>query len=158
MDVPAKIRTRDENHLVATWDRVLLAIWHLHPLADAIAALNRTAVAFLEERSTPSSMVMIIEPQSPTPGHDGRAELVRLTKDIIPRMATGIVVAEGGGFRTATVRSVATALTVLAPHKVPLKFAGTVDEAAALVAPHLSRDVDANAFRRAVAELRARPA
>ena len=52
-------------------------------------------------------------------------------------MAVAVKVPEGGGFRSAMVRGVGVALTVLAPHKAPFKFAGSVAEGAQQLARFL---------------------
>ena len=54
-------------------------------------------------------------------------------------------------------RGVGVALTVLAPHRVPFKFASTVEEASTLIAPFLAASTGgAAALASAVAEVRKR--
>lgn len=54
-------------------------------------------------------------------------------------MVLAVVVAEGGGFRAALVRGVGIALSTMMPHRVPFKFVSEVEEALALLGPHLSK-------------------
>jgi hypothetical protein len=56
---------------------------------------------------------------------------------VVPRLASAVLVAEGGGFRAALVRGVGVALTVLVPHRVPFKFCSGVQEGLKQIAPAL---------------------
>jgi hypothetical protein len=151
----AVFRARDAGHCVATWYGVFLVIWRLETAASAVANMNRVLRAFMEEHPDPRTMVMIVESTSRVPGAGARSEFAVLSRDLVPKMALAVAVPEGGGFRVATVRSVAIALTVLLPHKVPFKFVDTVDQASAAIAPHLSAATGgAAAFTRAVVAMR----
>jgi hypothetical protein len=157
VQVDAVFRARDADHCVATWHTVFIVVWRFETAASAVANMNRVLRAFMEEHPGPLTMVMIIEPTSRVPGAGARSEFAVLSRDLVPRMALAVIVPEGGGFRVATVRSVAIALTVLLPHKVPFKFVDTVDQASAAIAPHLQEATGgAAAFARAVAAMRAK--
>jgi hypothetical protein len=157
VDVDAVLRARDADHCVATWHGVFVVVWRFETAAIAVANMNRVLRAFMEEQPDPVTMVMIVESTSRVPGARARSEFAVLSRDLVPKMALAVAVPEGGGFRVATVRSVAIALTVLLPHKVPFKFVDTVDQASVAIAPHLREATGgAAAFTRAVAAMRAR--
>jgi hypothetical protein len=76
-------------------------------------------------------------------------------REIAPFMKEQIVVAEGSGFRSALVRSIGVALSAISPKSLPFKFASGIDEAAALIRPHLSAAAGgSDGLKRALAELR----
>jgi hypothetical protein len=139
----------------ATWDRVLLSIWRLTATEPSFLELSRVARAFIAEESRPVSYLSIVEASAPPPPDAARQELAKFSRDIVPKMAAAVIVAEGGGFRSAFVRGVGITLTMLMPHKVPFKFASTVKEGAALIGPHLSPSSGgAEGLVRAIADLR----
>ena len=100
--------------------------------------MSRVAREFMAEESRPVSYLSIVEASAPPPPDVARQELAKFSRDIVPKMAAAVIVAEGGGFRSAFVRGVGITLTMLMPHRVPFKFAGTVKDGAALIGPHLS--------------------
>ena len=81
--------------------------------------------ALLAERRRDVTYISVIERSSPAPSDTVRRELATWSRDVVTKLAVAAMVAEGGGFKNALVRGVGVALTLLAPHKVPFKFAGT---------------------------------
>ena len=138
MAAPAVIRSSDGEHYILSWDLVVVQLWRGTPSVTSVAAANRTIRACIAEHREQTNLLLIIEAGSPVPDLAARRELLRLTRDIIPTMSIAVAVAEGGGFRAATVRSVGIALTALFPHKMPLQIVDTVAHAAPRFAPHLS--------------------
>jgi hypothetical protein len=155
VDAAAIVRVRDADHCVATWHRVFISVWRFRTPSGAIANMLRLLRAFMAEHGDPVTMVMIIESTSGVPDAGGRAELAALSRDLVPKMSVAVIVPEGGGFRVATVRGVAIALTVLMPHKVPFKFVDTVSQASVVIAPYLRKATGGPAaFASAVATMR----
>jgi hypothetical protein len=134
---PPKIRVVDRDHCVATWDRVLLQIWRLEVTAAAVDNLYKIGRLFVSEHQVPLNMLTIVEATSPAPSDKVRASLSTFYRELSPNMKEQIIVAEGSGFRAALVRSVGIALSTIAPRSLPFKFVGSVDEAAAMIRPHL---------------------
>jgi hypothetical protein len=132
------IRAIDRDHCVAVWDRVLVQVWHLATTPAAVRQLNVIARALLAETCSPISSIAIVEPTSPPPDDAVRTLLSKFYRDLAPRMNEQLVVAAGGGFRGAIVRAVGLTLSTLAPRTLPFRFVGTLAEATALIAPHLS--------------------
>jgi hypothetical protein len=150
------IRAVDANHGVATWERTLIQVWHGPGTPLALANVNEVARAFIAEvRSGPITSLYIVEPSSPPPSDVARRELATFSRELVPKMALAVIVAEGGGFRAALVRGVGIALTTLMPHRVPFKFVNEIEEALTLLAPHLSRSAGGvDGLREALGELR----
>jgi hypothetical protein len=158
MDIRATVRAEDADHCIAVWNRTLIQLWRFATSGPAVSGMNRIARALLAEEGGPVTSIGIVEPTSDVPGAEARAELARFSRDFASRMALAVMVAEGGGFRGAIVRSVGVALTRLAPHKVPFKFVDTVEQGAMALAPHLPEATGGpSALMRAIAELRATP-
>ena len=157
-------KTRTPAHVIAQDDAFCLARWYdtglsVYRGAATVAHVQQT-IALCEQMLRDSSkritFVSIIERTSPAPAESTRRQLASWSSNQVPRMAAAVLVAEGGGFRGALVRGVGVALTALAPHKVPFKFASTVVEAGDLLAPHISSaHGGALELRLAIAELRA---
>lgn len=157
--VPAKLLVAERNYFIATWDRVFLHVWHFELTTEALANLSRFSRAFVQENSEPISNLSIIEPSSPPPPEQLRNRLSAFYRELAPHTKHQLVVAEGGGFRLALIRSVGLALSALAPKSMPFRFTSRVEEAAALIGPYLSPTAGGAAgLLSAVAELRSSPA
>jgi hypothetical protein len=133
------VRVVDQDHCVALWDRVLIQVWHFATTGSAVAQLDTIARAYIAQLKQPISSIAIVEHTSPPPGDEVRGLLSKFYRDLAPQMSQQIVVADGGGFRGAIVRAVGLTLSTLSPGTLPFRFVGSLDEATALVAPHLSR-------------------
>jgi hypothetical protein len=84
-----------------------------------------------------------------------RKELSAFFKELAPQMRHQLFVGEGSGFRAALVRGVGLAVSTIAPSLLPFKFAGSLDEAAVIIAPQLSPKAGgAEGLKAAVAFLR----
>jgi hypothetical protein len=144
----------DEDHCVATWDRLLIQIWRLEAPVDAVTRLHRIARAFMADRSRRVSSLAIIEPTATPPSQSARAALSKFYREIAPDVGMAIVVPEGGGFRAAFVRGVGITLSTLAPRTLPFKFVGTVADASVLLGPHLSPAGDTRTLLDQIAGIR----
>jgi hypothetical protein len=149
------IRALDSSHGVATWESTLIQVWRGRGSPEAIAGVNLIARSFVTEARQPITSLYVVEPSSPPPGDLARQELAAFSREIVPKMALAVIVAEGGGFRAALVRGVGITLTAFMPHRLPFKFVGDVDEALTLLRPHLPlRAGGVEGLRGALAELR----
>jgi hypothetical protein len=133
------IRTIDHRHCVASWDRVLILLWRREATVEAVQSLLRVGRVFITENAGHlGSILSVIESQSPPPADSVRRQISVCYRELGPGMRYNIVVAEGGGFRAAIVRGVGLTVSAFAPSLLPFKFASSVDEAAAIIAPGLS--------------------
>jgi hypothetical protein len=152
---PVIIQAVDAERCVGTWNRTVIQIWRKTVAPEAVIEMNWTAGRLLAQAGDPVTCLFVVEPSSPPPNDGARKELARFSRDIVPRMALAVIVAEGGGFRAALVRGVGVALTTLAPHRVPFKFVNTVDIAMGLLKPHISLAAGGTeGLRSALAEMR----
>jgi hypothetical protein len=150
------IQAVDAAHASAIWARTVIVVWRGTPSLDRVQALNRFGRRFVGEGPGAATCLYIVEPSSPPPGDVARRELAVFSREIASKMALAVIVAEGGGFRASLVRGVGIALTALMPHRVPFKFVHDVEEALALLAPHLlPTSGGAAALEAAAAEVRA---
>ena len=153
----ARIVAQDGDYFAAAWHETLLTVFRGACTLQHVLRINEACKALLDERRADVMYLSIIERSSPPPSDTVRRELATWSRDTVTRMAVAVVVAEGGGFKNALVRGVGVALTVLAPHKVPFKFASSVEEASTLIAPFLSQSAGGAAdLVLAVAEVRNR--
>jgi len=142
--------------IIGTWDRLLLAIWRGEATSEAAQKLLKAGRDFVAARGAhPVNYLAIIESRSPPPADKVRKELSACFREFAPAMKHQIFVGEGSGFRAALVRGVGLAVSTLAPSLLPFKFAGSLDEAALTIAPHLSTQAGgAEGLKAAVAQLR----
>ncbi len=130
--------TVDENHALATWDRVLIQLWRGPVTQFAASNLRVQTRKFQDQSQVPICSLAIVEPTSPAPADELRRDLSSFYRENAQKMVKQVVVAEGGGFRAALVRGVGIALSTLAPQMLPFKFVSSVGEAATVLEPHLS--------------------
>lgn len=134
--VESRIIAKDADYCVAVWHRTVIHIWRGEPTGPAVARLVEACKSLLASGSD-VTCVGVIERSSPAPDEAARTALARWSRDVVPKMAGAVFVAEGSGFRAALVRGVGVALTTLVPHRVPFKFFGTIGEALQQVVPKL---------------------
>lgn len=133
------IRAFDGNHLVATWDNVLIQIWSGEVRPQAVEGIMEIERALIGEKgSAPLGLVFIVEQTSPQPSETARAALSTFFRDLSPSFVHRLVVAEGSAFRIASVRSVGVQLSSLCPEPIPFTFTNSVQQTAELIAPVLS--------------------
>lgn len=161
METPAVIHADDGDYCLATWDRTLIMIWRRASKESAVTkacALGRTFAAKHGDKIT---VLVIVEPESEIPGSEARAEFARFARETGTKAACCVVVPEGGGFRSALVRSIFGGIGALLRQAFPFKFAESIDAALKLLEPHFSPAAGgAEALRRALGKMRAtlRPA
>jgi hypothetical protein len=157
LSVAALVRALDDAHVVGVWGATLIQIWRGAPTAIRTAEMNRIAAELVASSQHPVSSLFIVERRSPTPDDAARKNLAAFSRDIVSRMSISVVVAEGGGFRGALVRSVGVALTTVLTHSSKFRFVDDVHGAAELIEPHLERGTGgARALLTAADELRAK--
>lgn len=135
-----EIRAIDQNHAVATWDRVLLQIWRGEATPRSVQELGEIGKVLLAAHAGYACCSLsIIEAKSPPPNEHVRPLLSTVYRELATGMRHQLFVAEGSGFRAAIVRGVGLAVSAIAPALLPFKFASSAEEAAATIAPSLSR-------------------
>jgi hypothetical protein len=149
-----RIVVKDAEHCIAVWDDIVFEVWRGPATLLGSSQMIQTCEELLASGGN-VSFFAILEPTSPPPTERVRATLAKWSREVVPRMEAAVVVAEGGGFRSAIVRAVCTALTLLAPHSVPFKFVTTVEEGLRLLmAPTPSRRRDRDQLYAIVSEVR----
>ena len=127
----------DRDFFVAQWQRTVISVYRGAPTVEHVASITAACRSLLKINEEPVTYLGVVERTSPAPTEPVRRELAQWSRDIVTKMSVAVMVAEGGGFRSALVRGVGVALTVLTPHRVPFKFAGSVAEGAELLARFL---------------------
>jgi hypothetical protein len=133
------IRALDANHCVATWDNVLIQIWRSEVTIQAAAGLTELACDMLASRgSTPLGLAFVVEETSPPPTDQARVLMSAFFRNLSPNFTHRFVIAEGGSFRMALVRSVGVDLSNLGPQPIPFTYTNSIQQTAELIAPVLS--------------------
>lgn len=151
-EVNIQITLKDPDHCIATWHQTVIEVWRGVPTATGVRHMMKTCEKLLATGRGDVTYLAIVERSSPAPPERVRPVLAQWSREIVPRMAGAVIVAEGGGFRSALVRGVGIALTALLPHKIPFKFSGTLDEGANLLASFVPASVGGVTALRAAAE------
>src|SRR4051812_29303563 len=131
------VRVVDDIHVVGVWGATLIQIWRGAPTKALTLEANGIAEALIASSSVSVSSLFIVEARSPPPDDETRKALAAFSRDIVSRMSISVVVAEGGGFRSALVRGVGVALTMILPHSSKFKFVNDVSSGVQLIEPHL---------------------
>jgi len=135
--VSARVVAQDSDYFVAVWHETVFTVFRGPATLQHVLEISQTCKALLAENRGAVTYLSVIERSSPAPTETVRHELAIWSRDVVSKLAVAVMVAEGGGFKNALVRGVGVALTVLLPHKVPFKFASSVEEGAVLVAQFL---------------------
>ncbi len=93
----ARVREQDREYCVATWQRTVFAIFRGEATLANIGTISKVCLAELAAGAGPVTYVGVIERSSPAPSETVRKELANWSRDIVPRMACSVMVAEGGG-------------------------------------------------------------
>jgi hypothetical protein len=153
----ALIRVQDDAHVVAVWGSTLIQIWRGAPTNLLTGEVNRIASGIVAASVHPISSLFIVERGSPAPDDEARKNMATFSRDIVSRMSISVVVAEGGGFRSALVRAVGVTLTTILPHSSKFRFVNDVSSAVQLIEPHLKPGTGgARGLLEATNELRAK--
>ena len=133
------IRALDENHCIATWDNVLIQVWHGEATVHGVASLIEAAQDLTARKaSTPLGLAFVVERTSPVPTDQVRVLMSAFFRDLSPNFTHRFVVAEGGSFRRALVRSIGVDLSNLGPEPIPFRYTESIQQTAELIAPVLS--------------------
>lgn len=152
----ARIVFKDPDFCIAVWQQTVIHVWRGAPTPENVATMVRTCNELLGNGRGPVTNLGIVERSSPPPEQPVRAALAEWSRDVVPKMAGAVLVAEGSGFRAALVRGVGLALTTLMPHRIPFKFVGSLEEAVEHLAPKLRpASGGAPALKTVVEQLRA---
>jgi hypothetical protein len=134
-----KVMTKADDHIVAMWQRTVIEVWRGVPTVEGSEAMMSACEQAIAQYPKDTSFIAVLERTSPPPTEPVRKVLARWSSDIVPRMAVAVLVSEGSSFRSAIVRGVGVALTLLAPHRIPFKFCSSVEEGVGVVEPYLGK-------------------
>ena len=161
MAEPAKIIELTDDHIVATWQNVVILVWKRETTTAALDALRKAHDQVAAKHEGAVFLLTIVEERAPMPPSATRDALAGFLKMLERSVELSAVVHEGAGFRAAAVRSVVTGVSLVARLPYPHKVFATVAEAAAWFGPNSRRNLKAwhpKALIDSVAELRARAA
>ncbi|HEY3493687.1 MAG TPA: hypothetical protein VGK73_03330 [Polyangiaceae bacterium] len=133
----ARIVFKNSDFCLAVWQQTVIYIWRGPSTLENLAMKVQACNELIANGRGPVTCIGIVERSSPPPEAPVRAALAAWSRDVVPKMAGAVLVAEGSGFRASLVRGVGLALTTLMPHRIPFKFVATVEEAVAHLAPKL---------------------
>jgi hypothetical protein len=157
VETPAAIQVDDADYCIATWDRTLIIIFRRETPESAATKVCSAGRALLAKHGAGASVLFIVEAASAIPGSGARSEFARFTRETAAKVACCVVVPEGGGFRSALVRSIVVGLAALLRQSFPYRFVDDLDSAIRLLGPHLSPTSGGHeALRAAMIDLRAR--
>jgi hypothetical protein len=156
VDVIANIRAHEASYCFSTWHDTFIQVWSGTTTIEGAIKQESLSRDFVAERGPGRGVtLLVVEHSSSPPTGEILERFSRYTRDVIPSMAIAVGVADGGGFRMASMRTVAAGVALLLPKRVPWKFADSVEAGVAILAPHLTEGPSgAPALVRAVGTLR----
>ncbi len=127
----------DRAHAVGSLWNLLIVIWQATPTALALEGLSRVAEELLMRFPKGIGVVAVASAELPLLAAAERQQGGRLLADHGPRLLGLATVIEGHSVVAGTARGVLTAINMVRKQPCPLKIMGTIDEAAAWMAPLL---------------------
>jgi hypothetical protein len=154
MNVNVEVSTRD--CVIATWDRVLLALWRGR---TTVAAVRRGGELICQQAAEhgPLLMITVIEEGAPLPALEARMELVTVLKRANGMIDRSALVFEGEGFRAATVRAIVAGVSLFSRPDYPHRVFASVGAAARFLAHGKPGELPPHRVIRMVAEARRAP-
>jgi hypothetical protein len=119
----------------AVWHNVCFLIWRDKPTLDAVEEVGRHYRALATAHPKGFVVLVIIEATTPLPDEPVRRAITRHVDEIGQKMRAIASVHEATGFFGAAVRSILTAMKMVAREKVPTQMAGSLEDAAVWLAP-----------------------
>src|SRR3954454_16101915 len=104
MDV--RIVAQDSDLCIAIWQQTVIHIWRGQPTVESVAKMVGACNGLISSSRAPVTCLGIVERGSPPPEQPVREALAHWSRDVVPKMAGAVIVAEGSGFRSALVRGV----------------------------------------------------
>jgi hypothetical protein len=127
---PATVRVSTRNHVIATWQSVMVLVFRVETTLDAVAASQTVFDELASEHPSGVFLLTIVEADALMPSvvaRDGMAEFLRKAAG---RMVLSAVVFEGTGLRATVVRSIVAGLAMLTNYPFPHKHFPRVSGAA----------------------------
>jgi hypothetical protein len=143
------------DSVVGTWQDVVIGISRRTPTFQTVEALRRATTNVFERSFTSVVYLLVVEPTSAPPGQELVKGLFQVLSSYRQSVSGYYLVAEGGGFRAATVRSVGITLSLLAPKAFPFTIVESVQQVAAKVC-FVGCTKPPEQLGRVIAELRAK--
>ena len=127
-----------KDHVIAVFNRMILIVFERETTLAAVTSARR-GFDLLEKKYPDGIVCMtVIAENAPLPSQEAREALGTLAMGSAgKRLRRSAVCFEGGGFRGALVRSVATGMQLVAKLPFPHRVFHSVDLAAAWLAPEL---------------------
>lgn len=135
--VPASLIATDADLCLATWHQTVIYVCRRVASVEHVKRLSAACQSLLETSRGPVTCLAVVERASPPPVDLVRREMAIWSRDVVPKLATAVIVPEGSGFRSSLVQGVVVFLTTIVPHQVPFKFAASVAGAAELLSRYL---------------------
>jgi hypothetical protein len=125
----ASLIVNNEAFCLATWHQTVFFVFRSVATVQQMKSVSAACESLLASSRGPVTCLAVVQRSSPPPVDVVRREMAIGSRNVVPKFAAAVIVAEGGGFRSALVRSVIVFLTTIVPHRVPFTFSGSVAEA-----------------------------
>lgn len=133
----ASLISNDEAFCLATWHQTVFFVFRAVASVEQMKRVSAACQSLLENSRGPVTCLAVVQRSSPPPVDVVRREMAIWSRNVVPKLAVAVIVAEGGGFRSALVRGVVVFLTTIVPHRVPFTLAASVAEAVEILAQYL---------------------
>jgi hypothetical protein len=154
----AVLRVSTRNHIVATWNCVLIVVYRVETTVAGVRATNEVYEDLTRTHPRGVFALTIVEKDALMPAVIARDALAEFLANAAGQMILSAVVYEGSGFRAVAVRSVVNGLAMLTNYPYPHRVFARVDGAVgwfSTSSPH-ARAWDKGELLEAVADVRRR--
>ncbi len=127
---PAVVQVSTRNHLIATWQSVMVLVFRVETTMECVDASHRVFDALAREHPNGVFLMTIIEANALMPSVVARDAMADFLTGAAGRMVLSAVVYEGTGLRATVVRGVVSGLAMLTNYPFPHKLFPRVDGAA----------------------------
>jgi hypothetical protein len=124
-----RVIAADEHHAMGTYENFVVFLWRGRTHAAGMRGGANALAELIAAHPDGVAIMHVVEPRSVPPDSATRDILFELINRSTPPLLGTSVIAEGGGFRGAFVRSIVTGMTIITRLASPIRVFGTIDDA-----------------------------
>lgn len=143
MDSAPVIIDATKDHIVATFDNIVLMIYEREALSQSAPPFGRALDAVLRQFPDRAGILTVVAANAPVPSSEAREILAGVMRTKGQRLKASAVCFEGTGFSAAAARCVIVGLSMLVKPSFPHKVFSSVNDAATWLSAALPKPVTA---------------
>jgi hypothetical protein len=138
MTQPWQILAKNQDYLLASWGDIFAVVWFGDTTVEGVLHVHAAFTDFAVSNAGGKVLLTIVSRSASSPSSAARHELATFLTKAAVYLRCSAVIMEGTGFRAAAVRSVVTALNMLAKYPYPHRVCD-LEDAIGMFAQELPR-------------------